>query len=152
MNCGPNHWQRIRQACHDKNVLEYGTNFTEELVNLQKPDCRLVSVEHDLDRFIKVCTDIVTFYWPLHLPMRELYVSVPLNYAPFETVVVDGRWRCRCLQAVKHWLSKDARVFLHDSSREWYKPGKEGYETIYEEADPEWEENPEATLWEGRLK
>jgi hypothetical protein len=92
------------------------------------------SVEHDDDWFRKVSgvvrgEDAVRVH---HLPLRDLrphgaapesdrYVDFPEGIGrKFDVILVDGRFRRRCLLAAARWLREDGEVFLHDAHRKYY--------------------------------
>lgn len=61
---------------------------------------------------------------------RDQYVSWPVEHAPaagWGAVLVDGRWRSRCLRAIHGSLAAGALVFLHDAERDYYHEAASKY-------------------------
>lgn len=129
----------INSSCR---VLEYGSG---ESTNEIGSRCRsLVSVEHQKEWFDKVSTgalhNCTLLYNPPDLPYREgssdgtyeqflSYVTAPVEYGPFDVVLLDGRCRVACAKLVKtHWPT--AKVFIHDFEREEYQEVLNSFELI----------------------
>lgn len=56
------------------------------------------------------------------------YVNLPTTLEfPFDVIIIDGRYRRRCLLAAKEALAKGGTVYLHDAQREWYYPSLSVY-------------------------
>ena len=63
-----------------------------------------------------------------HLQEEKDYIHLPLALKKkFDLIVVDGRFRRRCLEIIPIALSNKGVVFLHDAEREHAQPKKGQY-------------------------
>ncbi len=63
-----------------------------------------------------------------HLQEEKDYIHLPLTLKKkFDLIVVDGRFRRRCLEVIPAALSEGGVVFLHDAEREHSQPKKGQY-------------------------
>jgi len=76
------------------------------------------------------------------------YVQKPLEYGPFDLVIVDGRARNYCLSAAKSVVSLYGLVILHDANRLYYLPGMLTYPFSFSRKD--WRPY-EGGIWAGGL-
>lgn len=64
----------------------------------------------DRDEYVRAVDDIVWPLWPV--------------------IMVDGRWRSRCLRAARSRIAKGGVVLLHDAQREYYHEAASEYDRI----------------------
>lgn len=65
--------------------------------------------------------------WNDSSPVLE-YVNLPTTFEfNFDVIIVDGRYRRRCLLAAKEALAINGTVYLHDAQRQWYYPSLSAY-------------------------
>lgn len=118
---------------HNHKVLEYGSG--ESTVQLSKLSKYVVSVEHQPQWFDKIknkinnnCNII------LKEPNQEYkeggdcgsydqfysYINAPLEFAPYDIILIDGRARIHCAKICHKLGHKDTLIFVHDWHRQEY--------------------------------
>lgn len=117
-----------------QNVLEYGSGVsTSEIagkVNL------MVSMEHQKEWYDKNINNVPSNCTLLlrgpNLPYIEGghcgtyeefkdYIEAPLEYKPFDIILIDGRARVSCASICKLLGHKDTLIFIHDFERPEYQ-------------------------------
>lgn len=117
----------------DKKVLEYGSgSSTSEICSRVK---LLVSIEHQKDWFEKTKSQdlpntIILLKEPnihyeegKHCGTYEEfkdYIEAPLEYAPFDIILIDGRARVACSSFCKNLAHENTVIFVHDFERNEY--------------------------------
>lgn len=115
-------------------VLEYGSG--ESTLEISNRVSEVVSIEHDHTWYKKLLEkkpDNVTllFKQPSMGYIEGLndgtydqfkhYITAPLEYAPFDIILIDGRARVECAKLCKELGHEETNVFIHDFHREEYK-------------------------------
>lgn len=115
-------------------VLEYGSGVsTTEIANKCKT---ILSIEHQENWYDKMKNEIpnnceLIFKNP-DLPYTEgghcgtyeefkSYIEVPINYGPFDIILIDGRARVSCASICHKMSHENTIVFIHDYHREEYQ-------------------------------
>lgn len=104
-------------------VLEYGTGFSTELINMIKPNARIICVENVwkwykyYDYKFRNNANITILYEPnLDLYAKKvLYVGEKFNL-----IFIDGANRISCLHSISYVLADDGCIILHDVDRKDY--------------------------------
>jgi predicted O-methyltransferase YrrM len=103
-----------------RHALEWGSGASTRLIRRATPD--LVSVDHDPGWAEATGAKL--------LEQRDEYVGWPTVHAPpggWDFVLVDGRWRSRCLRAIRPYVSQHGVVALHDAERRHYRAAADEY-------------------------
>ena len=124
-------WAKIEEMVKAKpgcSILEWGSGYST--VELCKLDCNIVSVEHDMDWFIKIVDlidqDKVEYHYNV---TKEDYIDVPdLEY---DFILIDGVHRAECMEKVKNLRWKV--LMLHDAERPEYVPMMEKFKYYKQE-------------------
>ena len=124
----------------DDSVLEYGSGrSTLEIAKIVR---KIVSIEHQKQWYKHVSSASLDIGLDnccvfLSEPTSDFteggddgtyeqfkdYIEYPLDYAPFDVILIDGRARVECAKICNRLVSsKDSTVFVHDIVREEYKP------------------------------
>ncbi len=70
----------------------------------------------------------VFLYLKEFLPFKQLtisaceYINFPDTLGKFDVIIIDGRYRNRCLKVAEKHINKGGTIILHDAQREYYKP------------------------------
>lgn len=126
-----------------KKVLEYGSGYsTIEIANRCKT---IVSVEHQENWYKDISkkkpNNCTLIYSAPDLDYTEggddgsyeefyTYVNSPLNYAPFDVILIDGRARVSCASICNLLGNENTIVFIHDFFRPEYKKALEFLELL----------------------
>lgn len=81
---------------------------------------KVVSVEHNEDWFIRVNQEKEKNSEISFIPLGPMYWNAIAGFAP-DFVVIDGRHRKRCAEAVSRLPNKPAAILWDDAQREWYQ-------------------------------
>lgn len=107
--------------------LEYGSGESTNIISEYVKE--IVSVEHNYEWFKKVDekknNNVKILYAPVDKPyvegghdgtyeQFETYIKIPINYAKFNVVLIDGRARIECFKYIKNVIEENALVFVHD--------------------------------------
>jgi hypothetical protein len=124
----------LKHLTKEDNVLEYGSG--ESTLQISKLVKTIVSVEHQQQWHEKIaktapenCKLILS---KPDLPYIEgnedgtfdefkTYVFSPIDYAPFNIILIDGRARVSCSSICNRLGNKDTLVFIHDFHRPEYE-------------------------------
>ena len=119
---------------HKTKVLEYGSG--ESTLEIAKACKEIVSVEHQRHWYTRLnnirpvnCT---LLYCPPDLPYREggdcgtyeefkTYINSPVDYAPFDVILIDGRARVSCASVCDKLAHSNTLIFVHDFDRKEYQ-------------------------------
>ena len=52
----------------------------------------------------------------------ETYIKSPLDKAPFDVIIIDGRARVECAKLCTQLAHKNSYIYVHDFEREEYQP------------------------------
>jgi hypothetical protein len=114
-------------------VLEYGSG--ESTLEISKIVKSLVSIEHQQVWFDKISPSIPTnCKLILSLPDKkyiegghcgtyeqfETYINSPIQYGPYDIILIDGRARIECSKICNKLSHEDTIIFVHDWHREEY--------------------------------
>ena len=161
---GPHHAAILgRYAQRAKRILEYGSGGSTLFLAMVALKARIVSLEHDREWRQRVTRALEWERmegWEM-APVEVYHVSrdgyrwanwswtkAPgASFIP-DLVFVDGLDRDVCLKDAWTFLPSGGIVILHDAERPYVRG--EGWETLYEDVDKDWLENPAAKLWVGR--
>ena len=128
---------------NNKSVLEYGSG--ESTLEIAKKVKKIVSIEHqkhwhDVIKSKTINLNNVTLILKEpNLPFTEGfedgdyktfkdYVDAPVNYYPFDVILIDGRARAACSESVAKNCNKETLVFMHDYNTDDIT--RENYKTI----------------------
>lgn len=115
-------------------VLEYGSGGSTLLI--QERVNKLFSIEHQEEWYKKINSLIKSntklFFVPPDKKYVEgghdgsynefyNYINKGLEYGPYNLVYVDGRARVDCCRRIKHKLTSDGIIVIHDFERNEYK-------------------------------
>jgi hypothetical protein len=116
-----------------KKVLEYGSGMST--IQISRKCKSIVSVEHQENWYNKIKIELpnnaeILFRKP-NLPYEgphcgtyeefKDYVEAPLQQAPFDIILIDGRARVSCASIVKELSHPDTIIFIHDFERQEYQ-------------------------------
>lgn len=132
---------------HIKNtdkVLEYGSG--QSTIQISQLCAQIVSVEHQKKWYDYLTNQLpkncISLYHPpnknyiegTHCGTLEEffdYIHSPLNYAPFDIILIDGRARTSCASLCKQLVkTKDSLIFIHDWNRTEYHSALNDLELI----------------------
>jgi len=106
-----------------RNILEWGSGLTTQLFCEHFPSASVTSIEHD-----QCWARMTGAQW---LPDRDQYTGWPAqDRRVWDVVLVDGRWRSRCLRAARPFVHAGGIVFLHDAEREYYHEATKEYSDV----------------------
>jgi len=118
-------------------ILEWGSggstvHFTRVLDKL-RADYSWFSIEHNTKWCSRVMSELakkncnlsrIRVEHVLLEPDPEVYVTAPLSdvekKGPFDIILVDGRYRRRCLLQAAKLLAPEGMALLHDAERKYY--------------------------------
>lgn len=111
--------------------LEYGCGTsTPYYMNHLPEGAQWVSIEHHKGWFEKISTQIDRPNLSLHfvdiegnepdVPADDAYASFPMQFGPYDFILVDGIRRENCTDLAKEMLSERGLVVVHDSNRVAY--------------------------------
>jgi protein-L-isoaspartate O-methyltransferase len=134
----------VHSSIHlDSSVLEYGSGrSTIELSRIAKS---VVSVEHqkawheELSKELPKNVNLILAEPDLdyiegpHVNQRsegndgtyeefETYIKSPLDKAPYDVIIIDGRARVDCAKLCTQLAHEKSYIFVHDFEREEYQP------------------------------
>jgi len=127
----------------DMKVLEYGSG--QSTLEIAEKSKLIVSIEHqqqwydyNINRVPKNC--VLLLKQP-NLPFVEGghcgtykqfkdYIEAPLEKAPYDVILIDGRARVACASICKKLGHKDTLVFIHDFDRVEYQKALKYLELI----------------------
>ena len=59
------------------------------------------------------------------------YINLPADIGgQFDVIIIDGRYRRRCLLMARNLLAPGGTVYLHDAQKEWYHPSLSSYDCV----------------------
>ena len=93
--------------------IEHQTNWYNQLVNDIPNNCKLILKTPDL-HYIEG-GDCGTY------EQFKSYIELPINYGPYDLILIDGRARVSCASIVHKMANEDTLIFIHDYHREEYK-------------------------------
>ena len=123
----------LQHLSDTQNVLEYGSG--ESTLEISKIVKSLISIEHQQVWFDKISPSIPTnCKLILSLPDKkyveggycgtyeefETYINSPIQYGPYDIILIDGRARIECSKICDKLSHKDTIIFVHDWHREEY--------------------------------
>ena len=115
-------------------VLEYGSGQSTN--QIAKHVKTLISIEHQNRWYQKLNTELennVTLILAKpDLPYEEgkdcgsyeqfkTYINAPINYGPYDIVLIDGRARVECANICSKFSNSDTFIFIHDFDRKEYQ-------------------------------
>ncbi len=137
--------QELLHRFQPKRVLEWGAGygtvfFTEGYPALE----RWVSVEHDREwaeeiRALNKDGRVEIIHVRANDPVLtdrfqdgtyhnfKDYIEFPVQFKPFDLVLVDGRARTECVKKGREFLDRDGILILHDANRRFYRPFSRNY-------------------------
>jgi len=114
-------------------VFEYGSGnstryYPKKLYRL-KQNFIWIAAEHCLKWEQKGQKSIQSFpnVFIYHKELVDDYVMFIKLFPRFDVVIIDGRYRRRCLGIAKDCLMQGGIVILHDAERKYYHCGLKGY-------------------------
>ncbi len=115
-------------------VLEWGTGYSTIYYSkfLTKNNRKFTwwSVDNNEKwylRILKLSKDInVGILLFLFNPNKEEYIHAPEGLLKFDIIIIDGRYRKKCLVVARKCLKEDGVIILHDANREYYGPITDG--------------------------
>lgn len=117
----------------DHKVLEYGAGSSTNEISLRVKE--IISMEHQPDWYDtllpKIPSNCRLFLEVPNIPYKEgghcgtyeefkNYVERPLEFAPYDIILIDGRARVSCSSICNKLGHKDTIVFIHDFGRTEY--------------------------------
>lgn len=115
-------------------VLEYGSGVsTLQIAFFCK---KIISIEHNKEWYDKLANRIpdncTLFLRRPNLPYIEGnedgnyeefkdYINAPINYGPFDIILIDGRARNECAKICHLIANKETFIFIHDFNRPEYQ-------------------------------
>ena len=125
-----------------KNILEWGPGYSTKMMVELCPNAKIASIEHNSkwsEHFGRELNSsnvrIILIESPEEDRNDERWnkYTRPFNVAKFDFIFVDGRERVRCLEYAREAIKPEGVVMIHDSDREEYRKGFEGFDIIEEE-------------------
>jgi predicted O-methyltransferase YrrM len=117
-------------------IFEWGTGKSTVLM-ASYPNTQVITIEHDtywFNIYNRQYQDVLNIK-RVYENNSESYVNYPRGLdLKFDLIFIDGLCDTRidCLKVAREILSDKGIVILHDSEREKYAPGRNGYETLEE--------------------
>jgi hypothetical protein len=120
----------ISHLTSDQKVLEYGAGASTNEISLRVKE--IVSMEHQQDWYYtllpKIPSNCKLFLEKPNLPYKEgghcgtyeefkNYIERPLEFAPYDIILIDGRARVSCSSICNRLGHKNTIVFIHDFGR-----------------------------------
>ena len=107
----------------ESNVLEYGSG--RSTIQLSKIARSVVSVEHQKawhDELSKELPKLTFFGNDGTYEEFETYIKSPLDKAPYDVIIIDGRARVECAKLCTQLAHEKSYIYVHDFEREEYQP------------------------------
>lgn len=158
---GPTHTAQLAiHAQRARCMVEFGSGGSTLFLAATLPRTgRLISCDHDpqwsqrVSLAIATCRGLGMDLIPVHLGLMPdapaSYVQIPAPFTQPDVVFVDGRHRAACVRWAWDHLPSRGVLLVHDAQREppalWT-----GWDAPTQTTDPDWLENPTATLFIGR--
>lgn len=114
-------------------VLEYGSG--ESTLQISALVDSIISVEHQKSWFehikARAPNNCNIIYAPPDLPFQEgkhcghyeefcTYINSPLQYSPYDIILIDGRARTHCAKLCRNMSNTNTIIFVHDWHRTEY--------------------------------
>lgn len=104
-----------------KHCLEWGSGGSTVYFPRNYPKVNWISVEHN-GHYVEFLADKIpdnaSVIW---VPDDEWYVDCVKHSRIFDTILIDGLYRERCLEVAKGIISDDGVILLHDAGRKEYQ-------------------------------
>lgn len=108
-----------RHLAPHSRVLEFGSGASTRWYAERAG--RVVSIEHNSEWFAQVRATLPGNVSLRHAQTREDYLLFPEE--PYDLVMIDGRWRNRCVAAALPFVAPGGILYLDNSDRPQYADG-----------------------------
>jgi len=118
-------------------VFEWGTGYSTvyypKLLKSLHKDFLWISVDHNKEWHEKIKKHTTWMVWlrleefdasqsPIFTDLVSInkYIDMPRNTKKFDVIIIDGRFRMRCLRVAEQCLAEGGVIILHDAHRRYY--------------------------------